>query len=486
MRLVFREGGTVQKGEIAKRLGRDYGLELSEAEAWDKKCLDDLASLVLPKAWLSLDDSQDVGGESVSEVAADDTEATDLPDGSRYLTRPARCGGVVIGNLVGAVRLACDVVVEVLPKIGVNADDQQDRVGLRRMWEYATDLNLRENEAAVRVEDADLPLHEWLISRFLNDVDTLLGRGIRSQYVEQEENLSTVRGRLLVSQNLRTNVLAPHRFFCRIEEFSPDRPENRLIRSAIRRVMARSIDPDNQRRATQLNERLQEIPPSQNVRQDFARWRDDRLMVSYREIRSTCRWILESRGAAPIAGEAEMFGRFVRMNDVFERYVARWMQDRLRGTDFELLEQNSGVNDGRRRKVLCTWVGKSDRTMKPDILIYSRSERDDCVAILDAKWKRTVDKDDVTGRLSAGSDLYQMYAYAQHWLAGAPQDKLIALVYPRDTANAATEKFHFSRPNNIDGYSLRFQLPSFIKGQWVEGLIADHGSTFLSQFNVPS
>lgn len=38
-----------------------------------------------------------------------------------------------------------------------------------------------------------------------------------------------------------------------------------------------------------------------------------------------------------MAGKDAMFGRFVRMNDVFERYVARWMQEKLSGTDFELM-----------------------------------------------------------------------------------------------------------------------------------------------------
>lgn len=155
--------------------------------------------------------------------------------------------------------IGCTMAVEVLAKIAVHEnDDVKDRAALKRMWEYATDLNLREHDKPADVDDTKVPLHEWLVRLFLDQVDSLVARGIRLHYVEREDNLSTVRGRLLVAQNMRANALAPHRFFCRFEEFSPDRPENRLIRSAVLRVMGRSSNPDNQRRAAQLSERLHE------------------------------------------------------------------------------------------------------------------------------------------------------------------------------------------------------------------------------------
>lgn len=205
-----------------------------------------------------------------------------MSDGQRYLTRKTRSGSLVVSHLVGAANLKCGVTVEVLPKVGVHqTGDVEDRAALKRMWEYATDLNLREHDQTAGIDNAKLPLHEWLVLRFLKQVDVLVARGIRLHYVEREENLTTLRGRLLVAQNMRANALSPHRFFCRFEEFSLDRPENRLIRSAIRLVMLRSSNPNNQRHAAQLNERLQEIPLSQDIGQDFSRWRDDRLIGEF-------------------------------------------------------------------------------------------------------------------------------------------------------------------------------------------------------------
>jgi 5-methylcytosine-specific restriction enzyme subunit McrC len=486
-RLVLREGGEYTRQELEAQSDAQAAAGSEETDNVAETWFYELVNLKLAKASTVMFTRN---GEGIRSEDADDDpsfESEDLSDGLRYLMRLTRRGSLVVGHLVGAANLPCGVTLEVLPKIRVhNNDDRRDRASFRRMWEYAADLNLREHDQTAGVVDAQLPLHEWLVHRFLDQVDSLVLRGIRLHYVEREDNLSTVRGRLLVAQNLRTNALAPHRFFCRFEDFSADRPENRLIRSAVRRVMGSSSNPENQRRAAQLNERLQEIPLSQNIAQDFSRWRDDRLMAHYREIRSSCRWILNSRGAAPVAGDDAMFGCFVRMNDVFERYVVRWMQNRLIGTDYELLDQNSGLSDARRTKQFCSWDGKP-RSMRPDILIYSRMERHRCVAILDAKWKRTVDMEAGSDRPSAGSDLYQMYAYAQHWLAEDAGTKIIALVYPSDKSNTpvntSTQRFLYDRINNVQGYALRFRMPSLEMDEgWVEGLDDDHGSDLLRNF----
>jgi len=53
----------------------------------------------------------------------------------------------------------------------------------------------------------------------------------------------------------------------------------------------------------------------------------------------------------------------------------------------------------------------------------------DCVAILDTKWKSSNDD----GNVAPGGDLYQMFAYASHWLNVSDHEalpRLIDLIYP--------------------------------------------------------
>jgi 5-methylcytosine-specific restriction enzyme subunit McrC len=313
-------------------------------------------------------------------------------------------------------------------------------------------------------------LHEWLIQRFLKQVDTLLARGIRASYLEHEDNLTTVKGRLSIWDNLRENAHAPHRFYCRFEEFSPNRPENRLIKSAILAVRNQTQVEESRRSATHLLEWLHEIPESTDIGSDFSQWRSDRLMSHYQEIHPTCEWILRSLSPTPVTGQQALFGRFVRMNDVFERYVTRWMQEHVHSEDdFRVYGQGEGEQS--------TWYlcdGEGGHKMRPDIRVYrsSSSVKPDCMAILDAKWKPPR----VDGKLASREDFYQMYAYASHWLGASMEEteaRLIGLVYPTANELDISKRFRYGNLSDVEGVVLKFLLPQPIGDGWREGYLID-------------
>jgi 5-methylcytosine-specific restriction endonuclease McrBC regulatory subunit McrC len=468
IKLVLYEGEGYTPNDM-RRLLNGGGANPDEVNALATRVMQQLKELPL------------INTNLVSAPPSEDNEAD--PDGGEYdgswgsLARKHPLhDGILVRRLVGSGVLQLGKVtlqVEILPKVSDREDAASNRAALKRMWGYAVDLNLRANEIQAFMDDAELPLHEWLILRFLDQLDRLLARGIRSQYQEQEGNLMTVRGRLSVRDNQRQNALAPYRFYCRYDEFSPNRPENRLIRSAIAKVQDRAQHPRTRRRAASLAEWLHEIPRSTDIARDFSLWRTDRLMTQYQEIRPTCEWILRERSPAPMAGAKALFGRFVRMNDVFERYVTRWMQERLalaRPNEYTVYEQGRGPAATR---TLCQdngyWRGHA---MRPDVRIHGPGNQ--CVAVLDAKWKRARTDNKIASR----EDLYQMYAYASHWLrnpepGNAPErNRLIGLVYPTVRADEHSVRFCYEElQDRVQGWALRFRLPQWQQdnGNWREG-----------------
>ena len=165
-----------------------------------------------------------------------------------------------------------------------------------------------------------------------------------------------------------------------------------------------------------------------------------------------------------------MIGRFVRMNDVFERYVTRWMQEQVRG-DYQVFGQ------GERRGAMKLCHDGHDKQlykMRPGIRIVLRSSsKEDCVAILDAKWKPP--RED--GKLASGGDLYQMFAYASHWLNGPDHEvtpRLIGLIYPTTNELETSHTFLYPKLAGVTGRSLRFHLPRrTAEGRWREGLLVN-------------
>ena len=474
--LVLHEGASYRPDDLIRLLGEaDPSLDGSSARALAEETQRLLINLPLSSL---VPDSR-----FTSEDSAADIDMGESDDHLGSLARPhARHGGIQIRHLVGSGVLqttSADIQLEILPKVTQMDDTAASRAGLLRMWSYAADLNLRDNSVTALMQAARLPLHEWLMQRFLEQVDRLLARGIRAHYVEEEGNLATVRGRLAVGENLRQNAFAPQRFYCRYETFSPNRPENRLIRCAIAKIQARTQVPATRKKASALTEWLHEIPPSLDIVRDFSLWRVDRLMTHYQEIRPTCEWILRERAPTPISGREALFGRFVRMNDVFERYVTRWMQERM-SEDHAVAGPGAG-HDATR--VLCaSRLGLVGHQMRPDIRVHQIQGRSrHCTAVLDAKWKKA--RDD--GKIASREDFYQMYAYASHWLrkpageATTSPESLIGLVYPSVNPRDASVPFAFSELGHcVRGAALKFLLPQFEKGsghqEWKEGFLL-HG-----------
>lgn len=462
--LVLYEGENLRNAELKERIRNAINFSDAEASLFCTKAIEALLGLRVQRSDAIL------AGRGEGAWEEDDSQAA--PSHSKTISVVETWGKDMfrVGNLVGSAQLpGIGLQVEILPKVMDQVNDPgQHRLSLMRMWQFASDLQMRDDDSQAFMALAKLPLHEWLIQRFLQQVQALLARGLRFQYVEQERNLTTARGRLLVSANMRANPLAPHRFYCRFEEMSPNRPENRLIRSALDKVRRQTANDRSRKEAAALADWMHEVPTSRNVAHDFSSWRDDRLMAHYKEIRSTCRWILQEQASAPIGGHVAMFGRFVRMNDVFERYVARWMAERL-GQAHVLVTQGSG--NARARKALFE-PGGLQNPMKPDMLLFEPGEQSSCLAIVDAKWKRPN-----AGQLASRGDLYQIYAYASHWMDtdDSERDRVVALVYPQLPHEQARQPqpFHFPRLSNVKGFALWFELPVLKGKDWFEGLVIE-------------
>jgi McrBC 5-methylcytosine restriction system component len=75
-----------------------------------------------------------------------------------------------------------------------------------------------------------------LVMHYLTVLKGLVKRGLKRDYVLQEDNLHCkIRGRILVSENLHANVI-PHRLdrcCCSYQEYTVDNNENRLLKKAL-------------------------------------------------------------------------------------------------------------------------------------------------------------------------------------------------------------------------------------------------------------
>ena len=137
---------------------------------------------------------------------------------------------VQVTSFAGVVRAPDGFQIEVLPKVGraIAGGHGKARQLLIDMLRCLPGFRHVRTDRA-RLLAARMPLPEIFISEFLRAVEHVVKRGLRSDYNSLQDNVTALRGKLLTGPNLRRNMFRMERFFTEHDEFSADRPENRLV-----------------------------------------------------------------------------------------------------------------------------------------------------------------------------------------------------------------------------------------------------------------
>ncbi|MNS11540.1 5-methylcytosine-specific restriction enzyme subunit McrC [compost metagenome] len=363
--------------------------------------------------------------------------------------KPARVHGqraIQVTSYVGVIRAPCGYQIEVLPKTGRHTSPDEARVLLIEMLQCLAGFR------HIKTANADLiaermPLLEVFIQQFLLAVNSLVKRGLRSDYVARQDSLFVLRGRLLVARQISQNLVRRDRFFTEHDEFSQDRAENRLIHTALRHVLTLCRSQENQRVARELCFVFADVPRSADVALDMQRIRLDRGMGYYESALDWAKLILQ--GFSPItgAGKHHAPSLLFPMEAVFEAYVEKHLARQLH-SDYFLKPQASSQH-------LVAHQDQKWFRLKPDLLVkHAQSTH----MVLDTKWKlldATKQNRRAKYQLSQ-ADFYQLYAYGHHYLDGTGD---IVLIYPKtDAFTEPLPVFDFHKPSGMRLWVLPFCL----------------------------
>lgn len=355
---------------------------------------------------------------------------------------------VQVTSFVGVIRAPDGFQIEVLPKVGkaIGGGAVEARQLLIEMLSCLQGFRHIETDSA-QISAARMPLLEIFIAEFLRTVEHIVKRGLRSDYASRQDNLFALRGKLLMATHLRQNLYRADRFFTEHDEFSIDRPENRLLHAALRRSLMLSASQANQQLARELEFVLADVPVSTQPRIDFQRVRLDRGMGHYADALAWSRLILEEESPLTGTGVHRTPSLLFPMEAVFEAFVAKHLTRQLARP---LLLKTQARGHHLVRHLEQNWF-----QLKPDLLIR-KADRD--TIVLDTKWKLldAAKKNGSEKYQLSQVDFYQLYAYGHHYLNGIGD---IVLIYPRtDTFRDPLPVFDFQKTSGMRLWVLPFCL----------------------------
>lgn len=355
---------------------------------------------------------------------------------------------VQVTSFVGVICAPDGFQIEVLPKVGkaIGGGDVPARQLLVEMLRCLGGFRHIQTDSA-KLLAARMPLLEVFIGEFLRAVEHIVKRGLRGDYALRQDNVFALRGKIQMAAHLRQNLCRQDRFFSAFDEFSNNRPENRLLHSALRQALSWTASQAHQRLARELCFVFADIPASEQPSLDFQRVRMDRGMGHYADALAWARLILQDESPLTVAGGHRAPSLLFPMAAVFEAYVARHLARQL-AQPFTLRTQASSFSLVRHKSL--DWF-----RLKPDLLIQERAANR---LVLDTKWK-LIDGAKANGTdkygLSQG-DFYQLYAYGQAYLEGRGD---VVLIYPRtDVFEQALPVFDFPKTPGLRLWVLPFCL----------------------------
>lgn len=398
--------------------------------------------------------TDDVGLRTVPQqvFAWLEAQALHLSDasGASWLRLIQRRGrrAVQVGSFVGVIQAPNGYQIEVLPKVGkaIGGGDVEARQLLIEMLRCLGGFRHIQAGSA-QLLATRMPLLEVFITEFLRAVEHLVKRGLRSDYRVQQGNLFALRGKLQMAAHLRHNLYRRDRFFAEFDEFSPNRPENRLLHTALRRVLSWTASQASQQLARELCFVFADVPVSKYPATDFQRVRLDRGMAHYEGALAWARLILEDESPLTGAGDHHAPSLLFPMEAVFEAFVAKHLARQL-GQGLTLRTQVHSLS-------LVRHIEQNWFRLKPDLLVQtSKVNR----LVLDTKWK-LIDGRQATASDKYGldqGDFYQLHAYGQNYLDGQGD---AVLIYPKtEDFNKALPVFEFSKSSGLRLWVLPFCL----------------------------
>lgn len=274
------------------------------------------------------------------------------------------------------------------------------------------------------------PLLEVFAIMFLDEVERLIKRGIKSDYVVREENRTFLKGKLLFGENLKYNFAHKERFFTASDEFIADIAPNRLLVSTILFLSAQGFSPRTSGRISQARFIFADIGPSKSIDKDFALCPSSRHYKDYELLLAWCEIFLRRKSFMPYQGGDKAFALLFDMNKLFESFVA-WHLKRACGGKCVISTQES-------RKYLLEVGGAGKFQIKPDIVCREGDSRDNVVFIADTKWKILESSESNNYGIAQG-DLYQMFAYLAKYQCAKGY-----LIYPKIADNESIKHKSFT------------------------------------------
>lgn len=311
--------------------------------------------------------------------------------------------GITTCAHVGIIRFA-DFQLNILPKI-IGEEDSLCLENLMFMLRYTRKLEIHSMDSA-EISQTKQPFLEVLIAHYANILLNALQRHIPHQYETQEDNLSTIKGRILFAKNHLVNTANLARTYCQFDEFTPDNILNQTLKFVSHALQGLTTVSQTRQKLLKINAVYEDVTLRPVAYAETQKIILNRNHTMFKKPLELAQMFLQNSTISLHNHTFTNLAILFDMNKLFEEFVATALEQAFPGqvkiqNKLKIIEDIDGIPG-------------TSYTIRPDILFGKDT-------IIDTKYKRLSLPEDKPSE----ADIYQMLAYSKFYGV-----KNIILCYP--------------------------------------------------------
>lgn len=330
--------------------------------------------------------------------------------------------GVMFGSYVGVIQIG-GLTIEILPKAdkeNTNSDEQ------KTLWQSVLLNMLRvckhiqvDNVSETSLKKRHNTILDIYYEMYLSELENLIHKGLIKKYNRVQSNQTSLKGKLIFSQNIQKNIVHKERFYCEHQVYKRDHLIHQVLFKALT-ILENLVHPTFKDKLHRILFEFSEFKEINVTKSSFDRIVLDKKSMPYSRALDISKMIILNYSPSIQSGQDNMLTLLFDMNLLWEEYIYRILK--------KYPQEGFEINGQESQKF---WEFKK---IKPDLVLKQGTE----TFIIDTKWKVIREND------PSDDDLKQMFAYNLYWKS----EKSI-LLYPRtNQTDSDFGNYHFSHLDN--------------------------------------
>lgn len=290
------------------------------------------------------------------------------------------------------------------------------------MLAYAFQILHEQGYKDVAVEDFQNAA-ELLSAILCRGVTVQIKRGLGKQYLTKEEPLSSPRGKIEMSESIKTQAIRKKQLVCAYDEFSVDAYTNRIIKTTMEVLLKANITKGRKKELRKLLIFFDEVSTldKHNINWNL---QFDRNNQTYRMLIAICQLVMKGLLQTNADGTTRIMDYLDEqtMPKLYEKFILGYFQREHPELKAYSPQIDWQLDDGFKTML---------PTMQSDIVI--RNTKAQKTLIIDAKYyshNTQIKAPYMTNTIHSGN-LYQIFTYVKNWAAEPDETVSGMLLYAR-------------------------------------------------------